>query len=229
MAFTAKKRDLPQPRTYTCIFSRCRLTHPSCEAACEVPGHTQPPPAVAALAISSLCWAGNCYYFPLYQLHLLPARSLEQCVHLGGQMWCPQFGRRDAHGVQSHCECCPRSWCCPRPESPRAVGCGVFNFAFSGAGQGRQTALIVTLQLRFPKHGSFFPVWFLSFVSFFSPSRSKRPNNNNCFFFPWFWMEPLVQPPLRDRSLGSCPSHPLSRAALPLSLSLETALLPSML
>lgn len=86
-----KKRDLPQPRTYTCIFSRCRLPHPSCEAACEVPRHTQPPPAVAALAISSLCWAGNCYYFPLYQLHLLPARSWSSVVTLGGRCGAPSL------------------------------------------------------------------------------------------------------------------------------------------
>lgn len=86
-----KKRDLPQPRTYTCIFSRCRLTHPSCEAACEVPGHTQPPPAVAALAISSLSWAGNCYYFPLYQLHLLPARSWSSVFTLGGRCGAPSL------------------------------------------------------------------------------------------------------------------------------------------
>lgn len=192
-------RVLPQPRPCTCIFSR---SHPSCGAACEVPGHTQPPPAVAALAISSLCWDGSCYFF-----FLSASEVLEQCAHLGGQMRCPWFDCRDAQGVQRDCDAA-------RGREPQ--GCGQFHFAAFGAGQGRADKRLSQSHCNcgFPNMGVYF-LWFgVSFFFgccfFFSPSHSTRPNNNNCFFFPWFRMEPLVQFPLRVRSHGGCPSHPLS-------------------
>lgn len=44
---------------------------------------------------------------------------------------------------------------------------------------------------------------------FFFPFHSKRANNNNCFFFPWFWMESLKQPPLGAGPVGAAPATPV--------------------
>lgn len=122
-----KRRDLPQPRTCTYIFSR---SHPSCGSACEMPGHTQPPPAAAALAIFSLCWDGSCYFFPLHQLHQLPARSRSSVPVLGGRCGAPVW----LQGCAKPCGCCPRGWCCPGRGAP---GLWEFHSAAFGAGQGR--------------------------------------------------------------------------------------------
>lgn len=102
------------------------------------------------------------------------------------------------------------------PGAAAAQGCGVGSVSFcllrGGAGQGRQTALQPHCNCGFPNMGLHFRCGLLLLLLFlFFPLLTlKRPNINNCFFFPWFWMEPLVQSPLRDRSQGSCPSHPLS-------------------
>lgn len=150
---------------------------------------------MAALAISSFCWVGNCFFFFFFFFPSPPAacgirepaRSRSSVLVLGAEV-VPQAGCRDAQGVQSPCEGCPGAGAAPGPEPQ---GSGVWRVSFyslwSRAGQGRQTALTATLHCGFPNMGVYFLCGFLfCFVLFvsFSSLLALRGQITTTGFFP---------------------------------------------
>lgn len=101
----------------------------------------------------------------------------------------------------------------PGPGSPRGVGSFILPPLEQGrAGQanGSHSHSATAVSQTWEFISCVVLIFFLFVCFFFSHSHSKRPNNSSCFFFPWLWMEPLVQPPLRDRSheLPQAPTVP---------------------
>lgn len=91
LGFNWERRELPQPRTRTCIFSRSRPTHPSCGALKCLGTPSRLPlwlhslfPVSAGLEIALLL------FFFSFSMHVLPARCRRSVLVLG-QRWCPSL------------------------------------------------------------------------------------------------------------------------------------------